>query len=147
MPQLLKDCTVSYESALVGGITTVEATQNAIDATAGNVTYSAAALLRGIYIRNGGAANRSDVLPTAAAIVAALAAKYGQCVVGMMFDVLFVNETATANTFAIGLNTGVTSMLTNGTSFSAAIAQNASKRVTFRVTNAGVGTEAVQVVA
>lgn len=147
MANLLRDCTTGIEDKLLGGITAVEAITNATDATAGNVTYAAAALLRGIIVRDGGAANRTDVFPTAALLVAALAAKYGQAVVGMQFDVLIVNGTATANTLAHTLGVGMTSGVANATVISAAIAQNASRRYTFRVTNVTPAAEAVLVYA
>lgn len=138
---------IPFEENLVGGRISVDPTAPYADATAGNVTYTAVQLLAGLIVRNGGAANRTDVFPTAAQIVAALAAKYGKALVGMRFACTVVNDTATANTVAITLGAGMTSGLANGTQVSSAIAQNASRAYHFRVTNVTPAAEAVVVYA
>lgn len=148
MANLLRDCSgPGGEDKLLGAIVGIEPKAPSRDATAGNVTYLSEVLLRGILVRDGGAANRIDVFPTAALLVAALAAKYGAAQVGMMIDFLIVNDTASANTLAITLGAGMTSGLTNGTQVSSAIAQNASRRYTFKITNVTAASEAVVVYA
>lgn len=58
----------------------------AADATNGVVTYSIAQMFQGIILRSGGAA-RSDVTPTAAALVAAI----DNCAVGDSWDLYIQN--------------------------------------------------------
>lgn len=144
---LLRNQDVPFEENLIGSRVSVDPTAPASDATAGNITYTAAQLLAGTFVRNGGAGNRTDVFPTAALIVAALAAKYGKATVGMRFTWTLINDVATANTIAITLGAGMTSGLTNGTQVSAALAQNATKVYHFRVTNVTPAAEAVVVYA
>lgn len=148
MANLLRDCNgPGGDEKFLGAIIGLEPKAPLRDATAGNVTYLSEVLLRGILVRDGGAANRTDVFPTAALLVAALAAKYGAAQVGMMIDFMVVNDTATANTVAITLGAGMTSGLTNGTQVSSAIAQNASRRYTIKITNVTAATEAAVVYA
>lgn len=144
---LLRDQNVPFEENFLGARASTDPTAPYADATAGNVTYTAVQLLSGLIVRNGGAGNRTDVFPTAALIVAALAAKYGKAVVGMRFSATIVNDTASANTLAFTLGAGMTSGLANGTQVSAAIAQNASKTFHFRVTNVTPAAEAVVIYA
>lgn len=148
MSNFIRDCNgPGGEDKLLGAIVGVEPKAPVRDATAGNLTILAETLLRGILVRDGGAANRTDVFPTAALLVAALAVKYGAAQVGMMIDFLLVNDTATANTVAVTLGAGMTSGLTNGTQVSAAIAQNASRRYTIKITNVTAASEAAVVYA
>ena len=142
---LLRNQDVPFEENFLGGRVTIDPSAPGSDATAGNVTYTAAQLLLGTFVRNGGAANRTDVFPTAAQLVAALAAKYGKAVVGMRFSWMLINDNPGAFTIAITLGTGMTSGLANGTQVSAALAQNATKTYHFRVTNVTPAAEAVVV--
>lgn len=144
---LLRDQNIPFEENFLGARVTTDASAPGSDATAGNITYTAAQLLAEIFVRNGGTLARTDVFPTAALIVAALAAKYGKATVGMRFDWLLVNDGGVGGTVAITLGAGMTSGLAAGTQVSAAIVQNASRRYSFRVTNVGAGTEAVVVYA
>lgn len=144
---LLRNQDIPFEENLIAGRVSIDPTAPAADATAGNITYTALQLLSGLFVRNGGAANRTDVFPTAAQVVAALAAKYGKAVVGMRFQWILINDTVSANTLAVTLGAGMTSALTNGTQVSAAIAQNASRAYHFRVTNVTPAAEAIVVYA
>lgn len=143
----LRDCQPPFEENLLGGNMDVQTDAPVADNTAGVATYTAAQLLRGVLVRDPSGASRADVFPTAALVVAALAAKFGQAKVGMMFDFLLVNNADAAETITMTLGAGMTSAVTLGTQVSAAIAQNASRRFIFRVTNVGSGTEAMVVYA
>jgi hypothetical protein len=108
------------------------ATVSTLDA-AEVVAYSAAQILGGLILRdpNGGA--RSDTLPTAAAIVAAIP----NCQVGTAFEFTVRNTADAAETITVSTASGLT---LSGTM---TIAQNNSKRFLAVVTN--VGTPAVTV--
>lgn len=142
----LKNQDVPFEENLLGAAVAVDGQLPVVEATAGNVTYSVAQILRGILVRQTGA-SRTDVFPTAALLVAALAAKYGKAVVGMRFRLHLVNDASGAFTITVTLGTGMTSGLASGTQVSSAIAQNASRTYHFVVTNVGAGTEAITVYA
>jgi hypothetical protein len=105
------------------------------DATAGTRTYTAAELYGKLILRdpNGGA--RSDVLPTAATIVAAIPG----CIVGSEFEFTLRNTADAAETITLTAGSGDT---LSGTM---TIAQNNSKRFMVRVDNASSGTEAVTI--
>lgn len=104
-------------------------------ATAGAVTYTARQILDGLILRdpNGGA--RSDVVPTAAQILAQIQAPR----VGEFFEFV-VRNTADANETITLDATGATGTTLSGTM---TIAQNNSKR--FRVQITGVATPAVTI--
>lgn len=104
-------------------------------ATAGAATYSAANLVGGMIIRDPAGANRSDVTPTAAEIVGAIAG----AVAGSAFEFTVRNAADAAETITITAGTDVT---LSGTM---TIAQNNSKRFLAVVTNAASGSEAVTV--
>lgn len=103
--------------------------------TAGVVTYTAAQLIGGLILRDTNGADRSDVSPTAAQIVAALpGATNGQ---SFQFDLV---NTADANeSITLTAGTGVT---VAGT---ATVAQNDGKRWIVYVTDVTAGAEAVTI--
>lgn len=110
-------------------------------ATAGNVTYTAAQILGGVISRDCAGAGRSDVLPTAALLVAAVSgAKVGQT-----FFTYIVNGSDAAETLTIGAGTGGTFDV-NQTAASRVVPQNGSKIITIRLTNVTPGSEAYAVV-
>jgi hypothetical protein len=94
------------------------------DATAGALTYTAAQLLGGLILRDPAGASRSDVTPTAALIIAALAANQaGKApVAGSSFEFTIRNTADAAETITVTAGTGVT---LSGTM---TIAQSNSKR-------------------
>lgn len=116
--------------------------------TAGNVTYTAAQLLTGTILRDANGGARTDVLPTAALLVAALGGSSsisgGSALVGMSFDFLIVNTSGAANTVQITMGTGGTS---GGGAVLATIAQSTSRWFTLRLTNVTPGAEAYTVYA
>lgn len=122
-------------SGVTAGITDAVATTRTVttDATAGNRTYTIAELIGGLILRDPAGSNRSDVTPTAAAIVAGIAG----CIVGSAVECTIRNTADAAETITITAGAGVT---LSGTM---TIAQNNSKRFVAVVTNAGSGTEAV----
>lgn len=98
-------------------------------ATAGNVTYTAADILGGIIVRDPAGAGRSDVLPTAALLVAALP----NAAIGDVLECLIINGADAAETITIGAGTGG-GFDTNQTATSRVIPQNTSKMLTIRIT-------------
>lgn len=147
MAGLLRDCTASAEDKLLGGSVAIEPQAPVAEATAGVVTYSAAQILRGILARDPNGASRVDVFPTAALLVAALAAKYGAAQVGMRLEFTLCNNADAAETITVTLGAGMTSAITGGTQVSAALAQNATRRYMFVVTNVTAAAEAITVFA
>lgn len=97
------------------------------DATAGARTYTAAELVGGLILRDPAGANRSDVTPTATAIVAAIPG----AIVGSSFEFVIRNTADAAETITVTAGTDVT---LSGTM---TIAQNNSKRFKAVVTNVG----------
>ena len=97
----------------------------ATDATAAAITMTAAQVLGRLLLRNTNGANRADLLPTVANLIAGL----GDVVVGTSFDFTIRNTSAGAETITVTTNTGWT---LSGTM---TIAQNNSK--TFRVVITG----------
>lgn len=139
---ILRDCTgVPASDNLIGTFAWSEAAAPASVTTAGNVTYTAENLLRGVFKRGTNGASRADILPTAALLVAAYAAKYGSCQVGSMFEIMLVNDATAAETITLTLGSGMTSGV-GGTQFSAAIGQNVTRRMIFRFTNVTAASEA-----
>jgi hypothetical protein len=107
----------------------------ATDATAAAITMTAAQLLGGLLLRNTNGANRADLVPTAASIIAALTARLGAApVVGNAFEFVIRNTAGAAETITVTTNTGAT---LSGTM---TIAQNNSKRFLLVIT--GVTTPA-----
>jgi len=107
----------------------------ATKSTAGTVTYSAAELVGGLILRDPAGADRSDVSPTAAQIVGAVAG----AIATSSFEFVIRNTADAAETITLTAGAGVT---LNGTM---TIAQNNSKRFLAVITNAGTGTEAVTI--
>ncbi len=105
------------------------------DATAGARTYTAAELYGKLILRDPAGGNRSDVTPTAAAIVAAVPG----AVVGSCFEFSIRNTADAAETLTLTAGTGVT---LSGTM---TVAQNYCKRFLVRLDNVEAGTEAVTI--
>jgi len=105
------------------------------DVTAGVRTYTAAELIGGLILRDPSGANRSDVSPAAADIVAG----YAGGIVGSSFEFAIRNDANAAETITLTAGAGVT---LSGTM---TIAQSNSKRFLCRLDNVGSGTEAVTV--
>jgi predicted RecA/RadA family phage recombinase len=125
---------------LVGGAATVDDDARPAptsDATAGPRTYTAAEILGGTIVRDPNGASRSDVLPTAALLVAALPGVR----VGDTVDCLIVNGADAAETITIGAGTGG-GFDANQTAASRVIGQNASKLLRIRFTNVTAASEA-----
>jgi hypothetical protein len=106
-------------------------------ATAGAQTYTAADIVGGIIVRDPNGAGRSDVLPTAANLVAAVPG----AVVGDTIRCIIVNGADAAETITIGAGSGG-AFDTNQTSASRVIPQNASKIIHIRLTNVTASSEA-----
>lgn len=117
-------------------------------ATAGNVTFTAAQVLNGMILRDTGGANRTDVLPTAAQLVAALnnngSVVASGAYVGQTIALTIMNTSAGAFTDQITMGTGGTSGTANVLS---PIAQSASKTFHIQITNVSPGSEAYTVYA
>ena len=107
------------------------------DATAGARTYTAAEVLGGIIVRDCAGAGRSDVLPTAALLVAAM----DRPRIGDTIRCYIVNGSDAAETLTIGAGTGG-AFDTNQTATSRVIPQNSSKDVYIRLTGVVSGSEA-----
>lgn len=105
------------------------------DATAAAVTFTVTQVLGGLILRDPNGAARADLLPTAAALVAAIEGI--QIGTAFYFDIR--NTADAAETITITTNTGLT---LSGTM---TIAQNNSKRFCVVFTNITSGTEAVTV--
>jgi hypothetical protein len=105
------------------------------DSTEDALTYTAAMLVGGLILRDPNGANRSDVTPTAALIVAEIAG----CIVGSSFEFTIRNTANAAETITVTAGAGVT---LSGTM---TIAQNNSKRFLAVVTNATAQAEAVTI--
>jgi hypothetical protein len=110
-------------------------------ATAGPATYTPAQVLNGMILRDTGGAARTDVLPTAALLVAALG---GSAVVGTTVALTIMNTSAGAFTVQITMGAGGTSGAANVLS---TIAQSASKTFHIQITNVTLGAEAYTVYA
>jgi hypothetical protein len=111
-------------------------------ATAGNVTYTAADVVGGTIVRVCAGGARSDVLPTAALMVAGTPS----ATVGMLLSCLIINGSDAAETITIGAGTGG-AFDTNQTAASRVIPQNSQKEVRIRLTNVTSGAEAYVVYA
>lgn len=111
-------------------------------ATAGPQTYTAADILGRTIVRDPNGASRSDVLPTAALLVAALPGVQ----VGDIVDCLIVNGADAAETVTIGAGAGG-AFDANQTAASRIIGQNGSKLVRIRFTNVTAAAEAYVVYA
>lgn len=109
-------------------------------ATAGAQTYTAEDILGGLIVRDCAGGSRSDVLPTAALMVAAVAKAFGVAEVGMRFKCHIINGSDQAETITIGEGTGG-SWDANQNS-AKTIAQNAKGDVYIELTNVTSGSEA-----
>lgn len=98
--------------------------------TAGAATYTAAQILSGIIVRDPNGAGRTDTLPTAALLVAAM----NKPAVGDTLAVTIVNGADAAETITLAGGTGGT-FDANQTAASQVIPQNTSKTVRIRITN------------
>lgn len=105
--------------------------------TAGAQTYTVADVIGTIIVRNCNGGSRTDVLPTAALMVAALP----NARIGDTFDCLIINGTNAANTVTITAGSGG-ALDTNQNAATAVIAQNSSKYISIRLTNVTIGSEA-----
>lgn len=124
--------------ALSGALVEGSAAQTSL-ATAGNATYTAAQLLSGSIVRDCAGGARTDTLPTAALLVAAIPGAE----VGMLVKTYIVNgsDAAEAITLAAGVGGAFDA---NQTAASRVIGQNTSKLLHCRLTNVGAGTEAYE---
>lgn len=107
------------------------------DATAGARTYTAAEILGGLIVRDPNGASRSDVLPTAALLVAAIPGAK----VGDIIECLIVNGADAAETITIGAGAGG-AFDANQTAASRVIPQNTTKCIYIRLTNVTPASEA-----
>lgn len=106
--------------------------------TAGAATYTAAQVLGGIIWRDPAGAGRTDVLPTAALLVAAMIEEQ----VGDCIDVLVVNEADENETITLSAGTGGAFDQLAATRI---IPQNTSRLVRIVLTNVTAGSEAYKV--
>lgn len=105
--------------------------------TAGPVTYTAAQIMSGIIVRDTNGASRTDVLPTAALLVAAVPnAKVGDVIRCKIVNGADAAEVLTVQAGANGAYDA------NQTASSQVIPQNASKELLIRLTNVTLTTEA-----
>lgn len=100
--------------------------------TAGAITLTPAQILGGLILRNTNGASRSDVLPTAALLKAAI----NGVSVGRAFEFVIRNTAGAAETITVVAGTGGT---VSGT---ATIAQSNTKRFMVVFTNITAGSEA-----
>jgi hypothetical protein len=109
-------------------------------ATAADRTITAADLLTTIIVRDCAGASRTDTLPTAVLLVAALT----NPVVGQRIDCDIINGSDANEVITIAAGSGG-SFDTNQTAASRVIPQNATRKVRIRLTNAGVSTATYKV--
>ena len=114
--------------------------------TAGAATYTAAQLLGGIIVRDPNGAGRTDTLPTAALLVAAVNAYGSGAQVGDLITFLVVNGADAAEAITVAAGSGG-AFDANQTAASRTIAQNASKTIYVRLTNVTSGAEAYVIYA
>lgn len=111
-------------------------------ATAGAETYTAAQILGGVIVRDPAGASRTDTLPTAALLVAAVPGAR----VGDIIRCLIVNGADAIETITLAAGAGG-AFDANQTAASRVIGQNASKLVHIRLTNVTAASEAYVVYA
>jgi hypothetical protein len=110
-----------------------------VEATVGNVTYTAEEFLGGFIIRDPNGAIRTDVTPTAAQLVA----KYNGAAVGSGVRVVIRNNSGGVDeVITMAEGTGVTFAALNGTTDDITIAANATHEFMLLFTNVTVGAEA-----
>jgi hypothetical protein len=113
--------------------------------TAGAVTYTSAQLLAGTIVRDPNGLARTDTLPTAALLVAAMIAA-GHCQIGSVLNCLIINGADAAELITLAAGAGGTFDAAQVTT-SRSIAQNTSKTIKIRITNITLTTEAYVVYA
>lgn len=104
----------------------------ALLATAGAATYTIAQILTGLILRDPAGASRTDVLPTAALIMAALP----DLKVGDTLAFTVTNAADAAETISISAGTGGTALTGVGAD-SVLIGRNSSKTIYIRMTAVG----------
>ncbi len=129
---------------VVGGLRNLRATRliegqgdPTFDNTAGALTLTAAMVLGGTLLRDPNGAGRTDVLPTAALLVAAVPSAQ----VGDVVALYVANCADAAETITMSAGAGGTWKATQ-IAASRIVGQNASRYVFVRLTNVGAGTEA-----
>lgn len=105
------------------------------EATAGNVTHTAAEVLGGLILRDCNGAARTDTLPTAALLVDACRG----AVVGTGIRLIVRNTSDAAETLTLALGTGITE---GGTANTLAIAQSKTLEYLIVFTSVTPGAEA-----
>lgn len=128
---------VRLDGTGVGSSASASSPAAASYSTAGPQTYTAADIIGRTIVRDPNGASRSDVLPTAALLVAAVPGVQ----VGDVIDCLIINGADAAETITIGAGAGGT-FDANQTAASRIIGQNASKLVRIRFTNVTASSEA-----
>lgn len=106
------------------------------DNTAGALTITAAMVVNGLLTRDPNGASRTDVLPTAALLVAGITSPF----VGQELEFMIVNMADAAETITVQAGSGGTMHPPAST-----IAQNTSKRYLFKLTNVTASSEAYDV--
>lgn len=112
------------------------------DATVGARTYTAAEILGGLIVRDPNGASRSDVLPTAALLVAAVP----NAAIGDVIYCKIINGADAAETITIGAGAGG-GFDVNQTAAARVIPQNSTKELAIRLTNVTLSSEAYVVYA
>jgi len=107
------------------------------DATAGPRTITAAEVLSKIYVRDPNGASRTDTLPTAALLVAAVP----NAKVGDVLQLYVINGADAAETLTLAAGTGG-AFDANQTAASRLVGQNGSKLLHIRLTNVTAASEA-----
>jgi hypothetical protein len=109
----------------------------ALLATAGAGSPTVADVLSGIVLRDCAGGSRTDTLPTAAALVAAMSGEE----IGDIIPVLYINASDAAETITIAAGSGG-AFVTGTQSGQKDIAQGASKLILIRLTAVVAGSEA-----
>jgi hypothetical protein len=110
-----------------------------VDATAGNLTVTAAMVLSGILARDPNGAARTDTLPTATLLIAALNALSG-AEVGDIVELHYLNTADAAETITLAAGTGGT---VGNTKVTTAFGQNTALHLIFRITGIATPTYTV----
>lgn len=124
-----------YNPKFAEGLFVNRAAPNAQIATAAAVTYGSGDLLSGFILRDPNGSGRTDVLPTAALLLRAIAGAE----IGTTIQFVIQNDADAAETITVSAGTGGT---TSGTM---TIAQNNSKTFRLTFTNITPGSEAYTV--
>ena len=112
--------------------------------TAGAVSYTGAQFIGSIVVRNANGASRTDVLPTAADMVATMSdVKAASARIGDTLWCLFINAAPFASSYTITMTAGAGGALDpNQDSTSAIVQAGSSKEIAIRLTNVTKGSEA-----